>query len=188
MSKRNRLLLLVAATICDLIALATVPFLAGSRSHPAYGRTLARSTTPAVARTTPLPEGMTEITDTVVVGAQARSYVVFQPAHPVAPTVPAIVMLHGVAAWPGLESQRDGFLPLVDNGQAVLVYPVGYAESWNAGSCCGGAQTAGIDDVGFITKVIRRVEGEPDVSRTFLAGFSNGGRMAYRVACTHRRW
>jgi len=28
-------------------------------------------------------------------------------------------------------------------GQVVLVYPVGYEQSWNAGVCCGGAELHG---------------------------------------------
>jgi len=63
---------------------------------------------------------------------------------------------------------------------------VGYGRSWNAGGCCAAARAAHVDDVTFLTRVVQRVlEDSPDADRgaVYLVGFSNGGRMAYRVAC-----
>jgi polyhydroxybutyrate depolymerase len=66
------------------------------------------------------------------------------------------------------------------------VLPAGYRRSWNAGGCCAAARAAHVDDVTFLTSVVRQVLAEtPDADRrrVFLAGLSNGGRMAYRLAC-----
>jgi polyhydroxybutyrate depolymerase len=70
--------------------------------------------------------------------------------------------------------------------RAVVVLPAGYRRSWNAGGCCAAARAAHVDDVTFLTRVVGQVLADtPDADshRVFLAGFSNGGRLAYRVAC-----
>jgi polyhydroxybutyrate depolymerase len=132
----------------------------------------------------PLPAGVTEVTTTVRVGDLERAYVAYQPAKSPSPKAPVLVVLHGNGTPLWLEVSRDGLLPLVVSGRAILVYPEGYLSSWNAGVCCGPAQVAGVNDVGFLTQVIDHFA----ASRTvFLAGFSNGGRMAYRMVCTDPR-
>lgn len=124
------------------------------------------------------------VTHSVTVGGQARIYVVFRPPHPLSAQVPALVVLHGRDEPLPMEERRDGLLGLADQGRAVVVYPSGYRESWNAGACCGPAQRMGMDDLGFITRVIAEVRKDPLVGPVILAGFSNGGRMVYRVACS----
>ncbi|HEY0530591.1 MAG TPA: dienelactone hydrolase family protein [Actinoplanes sp.] len=108
-------------------------------------------------------------------GGLTRSYVVVRPAHPSGP-LPVLVELHGCCTTPWAELARSGFVEAT-GGAAVLVYPAGYDERWNAGACCG---NQGVDDVAFITAVIRRVSPRSPV---YLVGYSNGGRMAYRLAC-----
>jgi polyhydroxybutyrate depolymerase len=132
----------------------------------------------------PLPAGVTEVTTTVRVGELERAYVVYQPAKGPSPKAPVLVVLQGNGTPLWLEVSRDGLLPLAASGKAILVYPEGYLRSWNAGVCCGPAQVADVNDVGFLTQVIDHFA----ASRTvFLAGFSNGGRMAYRMVCTDPR-
>jgi polyhydroxybutyrate depolymerase len=71
-------------------------------------------------------------------------------------------------------------------GPAIFVYPEGQGLSWNAGSCCGSAQAAHMDDVSFLRSLVRHVvatEPGPDSHAVMLVGYSNGGRMAFRLAC-----
>jgi polyhydroxybutyrate depolymerase len=123
--------------------------------------------------------------DTISVGGLQRSYQVIRPVQPAAPRLPAVVFLHGINADIGWEETRDGLLPLAAAGQVVLVYPVGYEESWNAGRCCGGAELQDLDDVAFVQAVADRIAADPgvDPARIALAGYSNGGKMAYRLVC-----
>jgi polyhydroxybutyrate depolymerase len=126
----------------------------------------------------------TATTSKIVVHGVDRSYLVVRPSARGRGALPVIVVLHGRGATPQLERQRTGFPEAV--GPAVFVYPAGVDKSWNAGTCCGPAHTAGVDDVAFITAVVRRVlAAKPgaDRKRVFLVGFSNGGRMAYRLTC-----
>jgi polyhydroxybutyrate depolymerase len=94
-----------------------------------------------------------------------------------------IVVLHGHDATPQLEARRTAFPAVV--GQAILVYPAGESGSWNAGTCCDPASGRDVDDVAFLTAVVTDVRTrEADAGpATYLAGYSNGARMAYRMAC-----
>jgi polyhydroxybutyrate depolymerase len=69
---------------------------------------------------------------------------------------------------------------------AIVVLPAGYGRSWNAGDCCSVARARSIDDVTFLGALVRQVlhdQRDADRHAVYLAGFSNGGRMAYRLAC-----
>lgn len=60
---------------------------------------------------------------------------------------------------------------------------MGFHESWNAGGCCGEAATEKIDDVGFLKALVAQVD--PGHRRPIdVVGYSNGGRLAYRIACS----
>jgi polyhydroxybutyrate depolymerase len=139
----------------------------------------------AASAAPPAPPDTVAAVENVSVGGLVRSYQVIRPVHPVTARLPAIVFLHGVNSDIGYEETRDGLLPLASAGQVVLVYPVGYGQSWNAGVCCGAAVLHGLDDVSFLAEVARRVAAAPgvDASRISLVGYSNGGKMAYRIAC-----
>jgi polyhydroxybutyrate depolymerase len=72
------------------------------------------------------------------------------------------------------------------SGPDVLIYPAGLGESWNAGGCCWYAHAHHIDDVAFIAAVVHQVlaiDPTASGSRVYAVGFSNGGRMTYRLAC-----
>jgi polyhydroxybutyrate depolymerase len=91
--------------------------------------------------------------------------------------------LHGCCTTPDVELNRSGFLDVT--GPAILVYPAGYEKHWNAGACCGATRA---DDVAFLTAVVKQVlarQPGADARRVYLVGYSNGGRMAYRMACEH---
>jgi len=117
-------------------------------------------------------------------GGQNRSYLLSRPAERSARPLPIIIVLHGRDATSAQEAQRTNFTSVVS--PSILIYPNGYQQSWNAGGCCGPAASGQIDDLGFIRFVLRQVQdGQPDASksRAYLAGYSNGGKMALAMAC-----
>lgn len=120
-------------------------------------------------------------TVSITVAGLARSYLVVRPAGSATDSLPVLMELHGCCTTPRVELERSGYLDVT--GPAILVYPAGYQQHWNAGACCG---TAKADDVAFLTAVVKQVLADQpgaDPGRVFLAGYSNGGRMAYRMAC-----
>ena len=59
------------------------------------------------------------------------------------------------------------------------------ASSWNAGNCCTNATTYEENDLLFVSTVIDFISSKysVDTSRIWAMGHSNGGMMAYRLAC-----
>lgn len=99
--------------------------------------------------------------------------------------VPLVVVLHGgLSGMPQIE-RLTGFSRLADREGFLVAYPGGYLTTWNAGGCCGPARLAGVDDVGFLTRLIDHLIGTGlvDSRRIYATGFSNGAGMALRLAC-----
>jgi polyhydroxybutyrate depolymerase len=123
----------------------------------------------------------------VKVAGLVRSYEVITQATdaPLPASTPIIVMLSGINASLSLETSRDDLIPYAAAGLAELVYPVAFEESWNAlGGCCGAAATRKVNDIAFLKAVVAKVD--PRRARPiYLIGYSNGGRMAYRIACSN---
>jgi polyhydroxybutyrate depolymerase len=117
------------------------------------------------------------------VGKLTRTYEVIAPVKPLTKTAPVIVSLAGFGATIASEITRDQFTPYAAAGMAEIVYPVGLGLSWNAIGCCGYASVHKVDDLGFLKALVAKLD--PGHTRhIFLVGYSNGARLAYRVACT----
>lgn len=104
---------------------------------------------------------------------------------------PLIVALHGTGGTPRLMAKITG---LSGRASGPVLYPAGLGEpgsedpargaAWNAGPGLGHPGFPDADDAGFLRALVARVleETAADPSRVHLAGLSNGGRMAYRMA------
>lgn len=127
---------------------------------------------------------------TLFSGGLRRTYLLVAPDGPTT-GLPLVVFLHGISATPRVELKRDvGLSTLVGEGKFVLVYPAGYHGSWNTGDhCCSTAYAAHVDDVAFVRAVVENVSAteHTKTSRTYLAGYSNGGKLAMTIACTSPR-
>jgi polyhydroxybutyrate depolymerase len=103
---------------------------------------------------------------------------------------PAVIVLHGAAANSKLIEKVTGMSQLADKQGFIAVYPNGTAKlsrgfaSWNGGVCCWFAAKAKINDVAFLDQLITKITHDYaiDPSRVYIAGFSNGGMLAYRAA------
>ncbi|HEY4127708.1 MAG TPA: PHB depolymerase family esterase [Gammaproteobacteria bacterium] len=131
-------------------------------------------------------------------GGLDRSYLLHLP-NPTPATPPAVVLvLHGGGGNAESMAKQTGFDAEADKQGFIVVYPNGTDESrplmnllgrslltWNAGTCCGFARENNIDDVGFLRAVVTQVlkDNAADPKRVYATGISNGGMMAYRLAC-----
>lgn len=109
-------------------------------------------------------------------------------------STPVIFFLHGGAG--NMEIQSDEKLYHIisksEDSGFVAVFPNGFSPyrsgkfaTWNAGACCGAARDGAVDDVGFIKEVAKNLFNQMNIdrNRVYAAGMSNGGMMAYRLAC-----
>jgi poly(3-hydroxybutyrate) depolymerase/surface polysaccharide O-acyltransferase-like enzyme len=126
---------------------------------------------------------MNTTVSTMQVGNMTRSYTVLTPAKTTLPaSAPIIMVLSGLNSNQSQEIGRDQLTPYVLAGDAELVYPLAYRESWNAIGCCSWAAQAKVNDVGYIEALVKQVD--PGNTRPiYLMGYSNGGRLAYTLAC-----
>lgn len=114
----------------------------------------------------------------------------YDAAHP----LPLLVALHGGGG--NMDYQADdaryGLISSAEREKFIAVFPNGYSKlesgrfaTWNAGTCCGDARDGKVDDAGFIRRMVDEVAQRLSVDRrrVYATGMSNGGMMAYRLAC-----
>jgi len=108
--------------------------------------------------------------------------------------VPAalVVVLHGYSGEAVGAVEFFGLRSLADQRGFVIAAPQGTADSegrtfWNASQACCNFQGSTVDDSGYLSRVIATVVSTQriDPSRVYVVGHSNGGFMAYRLACDH---
>jgi polyhydroxybutyrate depolymerase len=117
------------------------------------------------------------------VAGMTRSWVVVAPAKSLPKTAPIMVMLSGIGATVPMEMARDQLTPYAAADKAEVVYPVAFQGSWNAIGCCGMAGKDNVADLAFLNALVSKLD--PGRTRRIdVIGYSNGARLAYRVACT----
>lgn len=123
-----------------------------------------------------------------------RTYRLYVPSTLPADTpAPLLVALHGGTGSGRQFQATSGFDALAEANGFLVAFPDGIGvgpgadalRTWNGGSCCGPAAAQQVDDVAFVAQLIDDVAAQHpvDPQRTFAAGHSNGGIMAYRLAC-----
>ncbi len=134
----------------------------------------------------------------MLVDGETRSFIVYKPSSATTSQAPPLmIVLHGGLGNGAAMERTSGMDNVADKEGFIVVYPNGtgprYAmrrqvknrRTWNAGSCCGPAVRFNVDDVAFISNLIDKMQREYgiDPRRVYVAGFSNGAMLAYRLAC-----
>ncbi len=118
-----------------------------------------------------------------------RTYLIHVPPGYINTTPTSLIIaLHGgFGSALNIEDQSKLSLKS-DRANFIVVYPEGIkvlgVRTWNAGGCCGTAESFNIDDVGFIDALIKKLSTEYNIDqkKIFATGISNGGMMSYRLA------
>jgi polyhydroxybutyrate depolymerase len=116
-----------------------------------------------------------------------RQYKVHVPSsYDAAQPTPLVFCFHGLGQNAVMFCvDGTGMLAKSDAEGFILVMPNGYQNSWNGGTCCGGAATSQLDDVALVRAIFEEVGSHlnVDLGRVYATGLSNGGYMSYRLAC-----
>jgi len=116
----------------------------------------------------------------------ARSYDLHVPPQYDGKTpLPLVIALHPFGGDAPSFANVTGFNKEADAEGFFVAYPQGLNGSWNAGSCCRPSSQQIFDDADFIKTVLANLKGDLAVndSRVYVVGESNGGMLAYRLAC-----
>jgi polyhydroxybutyrate depolymerase len=119
-------------------------------------------------------------------GPIERHYLLYLPVnYDPLKRIPLLLALHGGGgdARGMLRITQDGFNRLADENNFMVIYPDGFRRQWNDGRPIGRRQD--VNDVGFLGSLIDLIANSYSVDRkrVYVTGISNGGFMAYRLAC-----
>ena len=150
--------------------------------------------TPGPGPTDPPPDGPVacidktlrpgETTRTINVGGQRREYVLYVPrSYNNANKAPLLLDFHALMTSANYQISNSGTKQVADEEGFIVAYPQGINNAWNIGPCC--TESRAVDDVGFARAVVEEVSAQAcvDEQRVYATGYSNGGGMAYMLAC-----
>jgi len=162
-----------------LIAVLVLPFLAACGSTQGGG----------IPTVPPDAEGTTRTVD-----LDGRPFQLHVPGSydPATKAALVVVLLHGYQASAAMqenyfkltaESERRGFLYAMPDGTKDRQGK----RFWNATEACCDFSRSGVDDSAYLHRLLDMVKSSYSVDprRIYLVGHSNGGFMAYQMACEH---
>ena len=102
--------------------------------------------------------------------------------------LPLVLMLHGYGSSAAQNDAWMGASQLVAEGGFGLILPDGTLDPdgnrfWNATEACCNFYRAGVDDVGYLAGLVAEAQTYGGAGPVAAVGVSNGGFMAYRLAC-----
>src|SRR5690606_1244751 len=116
------------------------------------------------------------------VNGTARSYELFVPVT-YRPDNPSALVLnfHGLLGNPAQQADWSQFNQSAQLRGMLVAYPAGIGNSFNAGACCGEANSQGVDDIGFARALVDKLLAEHciDPRRVYVTGMSHGGHLAH---------
>lgn len=126
-------------------------------------------------------------------GRNRTSLIYLPPGYTEKEPLPLVLVFHGGGGNAKSIAKKTQMHKLAAIHNFIVAYPNGTGRawrkrlSWNAGSvpAVGYAEKNGVDDVGFIRKLLNNLSQEYkiDPKRIYSTGFSKGGMLVYRLAC-----
>ncbi|MEU5941264.1 PHB depolymerase family esterase [Micromonospora sp. NPDC047548] len=165
-----------------LAAAFILPLLAGCESSVGGGG----SPGPVAAWRPPIAPGTTGAID-----LDSRPFQLHVPAgYDPARKVPLVVLLHGYESSAAQQERYFNLTPESDRRGFLYAMPDGTTDRdgkrfWNATEACCNFYNSGVDDAAYLERLLDAVESaySVDTARVYLVGHSNGGFMAYQMAC-----
>lgn len=158
----------------------------------AYAQSTAQSRAPAIVPAQPQTQDVLNKWQSQKLEINNREVLYYEARELYGRPLPLVIMLHGGFSSNNTFSRHFPFFEVAMTRGLNVVYiegtPMAFTRNrrvWNAGKCCGSAMKDNIDDVSFISDVIKHFSALPniDANNIFLVGSSNGAMMSYRFAC-----
>jgi polyhydroxybutyrate depolymerase len=121
-----------------------------------------------------------------MVGDMARTFVRhIPPGYDGKRPVPVVIDFHPLGGTGSSWKGSTNWGSVADKQGFIMIWPDGIGNSWNVGRCCSTAQSQNVDDVAFTKAIVTTLEQEAciDPKRVYATGCSNGGGMAFKLAC-----
>lgn len=132
---------------------------------------------------------------TITVEGRARTYLLNLPPgyyKSDSAVFSLVIGLHGTGGRASQFERDYGLTEKANDAGFIVVYPEGVqsngllgVRTWNAGKCCDYARDNNVNDVLFMRELIDLLTAtyRIDARKVYVTGMSNGGMMAYRLAC-----
>jgi polyhydroxybutyrate depolymerase len=124
------------------------------------------------------------------VGGDRPVDVLLPPKGTAAGPAPLLLVLHGFGGDGDAVGHHLGLAAVARERGMVYAAPDGLRDRrgrrfWNATPACCDLDRTGVDDQGYLLRLIDEIAARVpiDPRRVHVAGFSNGGNMAFRLAC-----
>ena len=106
--------------------------------------------------------------------------------------LPVVLLLHGYTSTGALMENWLKLLDVIDEKEFIYAHPDGTADLvasqfWNATNACCNFFGSPVNDSAYLANLLDEIEATlaVDPLRVHIAGHSNGGFMAHRMACDH---
>lgn len=110
-------------------------------------------------------------------------------------TYPLFLLLHGYGSSASMQDRYLGLSAEALRRGYVFAAPNGTVSGsrrrfWNASESCCNFESTSVDDVGYLRSLIQQITARYaiDPKRVYVFGHSNGGFMAFRLACEASQW
>lgn len=121
-------------------------------------------------------------------GGTARSWLVYAPpSYDPSKPMPVVVLLHGRPSNATSMAYMTRMNAVAEKKGFIVVYPEGVNNEWNAFYDISGQRSlAPQDDIKFLRDLMHDLSQDLNIDRrrAYVGGYSNGGFMTYRLACS----
>ncbi len=121
----------------------------------------------------------------LTVGKLLRCLILFVPPNPAVKNRPLVLVYHGATDTAASTEQGTDFESNAKKTGEVIAFMQGYSNSWNDAEGSTPASRAHVNDIGFTTAAISKIERFVtfDHKKVVAAGFSNGALMVQLLGC-----
>jgi polyhydroxybutyrate depolymerase len=132
------------------------------------------------------PNRTTARAGTIVSSGVTREYLLYVPKSydPARPT-PLVISMHPAMSWPSSQMNISHWNAVADENGLIVVYPAGTGSGPRTWFMEGRRTPSRMPDIVFLSQLIDALEASYNVdpARVYADGLSNGGGMAFALAC-----